>query len=91
MAYTFPITPRLAVLSVDDQIEFLNRVYPQVVGSLSSRDALIAKGWLVDSRPPAELAREFKLSMEVLFSILVQIQAQCEALRDHRQPPHAAD
>lgn len=80
-----------ATLPPDDEAVLLNYNFVGLLQQLPPQAGLLLQGWLFSSRSVVDLARELNLTLESADKVLTSIQTRFIALRDLRQPPHAAD
>jgi hypothetical protein len=79
-------------LPPDDEAEFVIRQFRDVLRQRSAQDLLLfQRYYLNNQRDVAALAKELGISPATVYRRLAAIRSDYLALRDLRQPPHAAD
>ena len=76
----------------DEEHEFVDRYLRLVLPRLSNQLRHICQSYFLGTRRSVrDLANEAGLSVAAVWSNLAAVQADYLSLRDHWQPPHAAD
>jgi Mga helix-turn-helix domain len=86
------ILDAISEMAPEDETEFVIRQFLELLKARSALDVLLfQKFFLENQKEIAALSNEFGLSTATIYRKLQAIQNEYLALRDLRQPPHAAD
>ena len=83
---------KVQFLAQDEEPEFVGRYLSLVLARLPNQLRHICQGYFLgDRRSVVDLANESGLPVATVLNNLAAVQADYLSLRDHWQPPHAAD